>query len=547
MNHLVVAPIVLTALVAGLQVLSFRHHITLQRVCSVAGTVVLLGLAVWQSLEAASGAISVYSLGDWPAPFGIVLVLDRLSALMVLLTSVLALIVLLYAIGSEWDRRGHHFHALFHFQLMGILGAFLTGDIFNLFVFFEVLLIASYGLVIHAGGARRMRAGVQYVIYNLLGSTLFLFALAIIYSVTGTLNMADLAERVSALPADDTAMIRVGAVFLMLVFAIKASILPLHFWLPETYASAPAPVAALFAIMTKVGAYAILRVDTLVFGPDTAATAGMMTWLVLGGGLATLAIGMIGVLGARSLGSLAAFATIGSVGTLLAALALFTPETTVAALYYTLHSTLAGALLFLVVDMVRERRGPAGDALVSAPPIAATGLISALWFVAAIAVAGMPPLSGFIGKLLILDAVRTHEMMWLIWTVVLVGSLLAILGLAQAGSRVFWKTEAPGEEPVEQTALPDPGSLKPLAFPATAAFSLLAAIVALTVFAAPVTRYLEATAQQLYAPKNYIDAVYDLKPVAPPYPGAKPTPNRILAPNAGKKTDAGAAPAKGGS
>jgi multicomponent K+:H+ antiporter subunit D len=143
--------------------------------------------------------------------------------------------------------------------------------------------------------------------------------------------------------------------------------------------------------------------------------------------------------------------------------------------------------------------------------------------------------------------VRTHEMMWLIWTVVLVGSLLAILGLAQAGSRVFWKTEPPGEEPVEQTALPDPGSLKPLALPATAAFSLLAAIVALTVFAAPVTRYLEATAQQLYAPKNYIDAVYDLKPVAPPYPGAKPTPNRILAPNAGKKNDAGAAPAKGGS
>jgi multicomponent K+:H+ antiporter subunit D len=318
MNHLVVAPIVLTALMAGLLILAFRHHLVLQRVFSVAGVVLLIAFGLSQALEASTDTISVYALGDWPAPFGIVLVLDRLSALMVLLTSVLALPVMLYAIGSGWDMRGQHFHPLFHFQLMGICGAFLTGDLFNLFVFFEVLLIASYGLVIHAGGARRLRAGVQYVIYNLLGSTLFLFALAILYSVTGTLNMADMAERVAALPAEDTAMLRVGAIFLMLVFAIKASILPLHFWLPETYAQSPAPVAALFAIMTKVGAYAILRVDTLIFGPETSATAGMMTNLILTGGLLTLAIGMIGVLGARTLGSLAAFATIGSVGTLLA-------------------------------------------------------------------------------------------------------------------------------------------------------------------------------------------------------------------------------------
>jgi multicomponent K+:H+ antiporter subunit D len=543
MNHLIVAPILLPAIVAGLLVLAFRHHMALKRTFSLAGTVLLVVLALWQSGEAATGAISVYALGDWPAPFGIVLVLDRLSALMVLLTSVLALAVLLYAIGSDWDRRGHHFHALFHFQLMGILGAFLTGDLFNLFVFFEVLLIASYGLVIHAGGARRMRAGVQYVVYNLLGSTLFLFALAVLYSVTGTLNMADMAERVAALPMDDTAMLRVGAVLLMLVFAVKASILPLHFWLPETYAQAPAPVAALFAIMTKVGAYSILRVDTLIFGPDTAATAGLMSGLILTGGLATLAVGMIGILGARSLGQVAAFATIGSVGTLLAALALFTPQTTAAALYYTLHSTLAGALLFLVVDMVRERRGGSGDALVSAPPIASTGLISALWFGAAIAVAGMPPLSGFIGKLLILDSVRAHDLMWLIWSVVLIGSLLAILGLAQAGSRVFWKTEVPEKGAVQPD---DAGSSKPLALPVTAVFSLMAAIVALTVFAGPVTRYLDATAAQLYTPKQYIDAVYGQQSVAPPYPGAKPTPNRIIPPAITSGSESGGAKTTGG-
>jgi multicomponent K+:H+ antiporter subunit D len=223
---------------------------------------------------------------------------------------------------------------------------------------------------------------------------------------------------------------------------------------------------------------------------------------------------MIGILGADGLGRLAAFATVGSVGTLLAGLALFTPETTVAALYYTIHSTLAGALLFLVVDMVRERRGAAGDALVSAPPIAAGGMIAALWFGAAIATAGMPPLSGFVGKLLILDAVRGDDWMWLIWTVVLASSLLAILGLAQAGSQIFWKTTEPAQAAGDAPAEAPP----PLALPAAAAFTLIGAIVGLTVFAAPVVAYLEATAGQLYDPSDYIAAV--LGPEAPEIPPA---------------------------
>ncbi|HAW46325.1 MAG TPA: monovalent cation/H+ antiporter subunit D, partial [Roseovarius sp.] len=219
------------------------------------------------------------------------------SAMMVLLTAVLALVVLLYAIGTGWDQRGRNFHALWQFQLMGICGAFLTGDAFNLFVFFEVLLIASYGLMIHAGGARRLKAGVQYVIYNLLGSTLFLFALGTLYAVTGTLNMADLAVRAVEIPVEDSALLRVGAMLLFLVFAIKAALLPLHFWLPNTYAEAPAPVAALFAIMTKIGAYAILRFYTLIFGPDLDVTANLIDDVLLYGALLTLAAGMIGILG----------------------------------------------------------------------------------------------------------------------------------------------------------------------------------------------------------------------------------------------------------
>jgi len=222
MTHWIVLPVVLPAVLAALLTLSMRETPTLQRIFSLSGVAVILAVAVGLVVQASSGQIDVYELGNWPAPFGIVLVLDRLSALMVLLTAVLAALVLLYAIGTGWDQRGQHFHPLYQFQLMGIFGAFLTGDAFNLFVFFEVLLIASYGLMIHAGGRLRLKAGVQYVIYNLLGSTLFLFALGTLYAVTGTLNMADMAERAAQIPAEDGALLRVGAMLLFLVFAISA-------------------------------------------------------------------------------------------------------------------------------------------------------------------------------------------------------------------------------------------------------------------------------------------------------------------------------------
>ena len=280
MTHWLVAPVILPAVLAPFIVLAARYHIGIQRVFSVAGVLALIAIGAGLVWATADGTVMLYQLGDWAAPFGIVLVGDRLSAMMVLLTAVLGLMVLIYSIGSEWDARGNHFHALFQFQLMGIMGAFLTGDLFNLFVFFEVLLIASYGLMIHAGGNDRLRAGVQYVLFNLLGSTLFLFALGAIYAETGTLNMADLALRADLVGEDATVGIRVAAVLLLLVFAIKAALVPLHFWLPSSYAEAPGPVAALFAIMTKVGAYAIIRVYTMIFPPDLAATDGLFSvWL----------------------------------------------------------------------------------------------------------------------------------------------------------------------------------------------------------------------------------------------------------------------------
>ncbi|WP_006786537.1 monovalent cation/H+ antiporter subunit D [Thiorhodospira sibirica] len=502
MQHWIVMPVIIPAIAAPLIAMGMRQDIVLARVFSVATTVALVLLSVLLVFKASDGHTHTYALGNWPAPFGITLVLDRLSALMLLLTSVLALFVLLHAIAG-WDRRGRHFHALFLFLLMGLNGAFLTGDFFNLFVFFEVLLIASYGLMVHAGGAMRLKAGVQYVVINLAGSTLFLFAVGLIYSVTGTLNMADLAQQVPHIPPADQAILHIGALLLLLVFAVKAALVPVHFWLPGTYSLAPAPVAALFAIMTKVGAYAIIRLYTLAFGEGAGDSAWLAAAWLMPAALITLVVGMIGVLAARSLGQMVSFAVIGSMGTLLIPVALFTAPAMSAALYYMVHSTLAAAALFLIVDMVAQRRKEVADHLSLTAPFAQMGLIAGLFFLGAIAMTGMPPLSGFIGKLLILDSARDSTLMAWIWGLILFTSLLAIIGFARAGSLVFWKTHEAGQ-PLRRRArrLPVGNAL-----PFVATGGLLACMVILTAFAGPVALYLDQTAAQLFEPTRYIHAV----------------------------------------
>ncbi|WP_333683549.1 monovalent cation/H+ antiporter subunit D [Pontibaca methylaminivorans] len=513
MSHWIILPIILPAMIAAFILLVLRGEVMLQRVFSIAGTVALVGIAGVLLAQAMDGTITVYELSAWPAPFGIVLVLDRLSALMVMLTALLSLVVVIYSIGTAWDRRGRNFHALFHFQLMGIMGAFLTGDAFNLFVFFEVLLIASYGLMVHGGGAVRLRAGVQYVVYNLLASALFLIALGTLYAVTGTLNMADMAARVSQVPLSEAALLRVGAILLLAVFAVKAALLPLHFWLPASYGNAPGPVGALFAIMTKVGAYCILRMFTLVFGPDQIATVDVQGWL-LPGALLTLAIGMIGLLGTRLLSRLASFAVIASMGTLLIAVSLFTQQSSAAALYYIAHSTFATGLMFLIVDLAATRRG---DAIGVSAPMPQGGLIAALFFGGAITLVGMPPFSGFLGKMLVLDAARHVEWAGLIWAVILSTSLIGIVGFTRAGSLVFWKGHDPGirTEPPDEADLPAPLEAEAAGGPVRASsamafgavWGLFGLVILLTLFAGPMQDYAEATAAQLHAPGDYIRAV----------------------------------------
>ena len=500
MTHWMIVPVVLPALLAPLLGFVMRHDTVLQRTASMAGTVALLAVTLGLAGMAAGGETFVYRLGGWPAPFGIVLVLDRLSALMLVITALLALIVLVHAIATGWDTRGRHFHTLFQFQLMGLCGAFLTGDVFNLFVFFEVLLIASYGLTIHAGGRERIHAGLQYIVMNLAASTLFLFALGTLYASTGTLNIADLAVKVGELPEGEAGLVRVSVMLLLLVFAVKAALFPMQFWLPGTYANAPAPVAALFAIMTKVGAYAILRVHTISFGPGIPGTEDLAASVLYPAALVTIAVGAFGVLGARRLMPLIAFSAIGSMGTLLVAVAAFSPQATMAALYYMVHSTFAAACLFLVADLVVSRR--ASDRLSTAAPTVQNGLFAAIFFAAAIAMAGMPPLSGFLGKLLVLDAMSGPGTIGWVWTFVLVGSLLTIVGFARAGSTLFWKS----------TAVEMPAAVPPAGTPAGPAevapvIATVAVLALLAVFAGPAADYLDATAAQLFDRAGYVAAV----------------------------------------
>ncbi|MEP4525151.1 MAG: monovalent cation/H+ antiporter subunit D, partial [Alloalcanivorax venustensis] len=377
MEHLIIAPILIPAFAGMLLLLEVRERQHLRRLTGLLATLALIpvALGLWQ--QAAAGEIGVYQLGDWRAPFGIVLVLDRLSALMVLLTAVLALPALIYGSRGD-DRRGANFHALFQLQLMGINGAFLTGDLFNLFVFFEVLLIASYGLALHGRGPARVKGGIHYVVLNLIGSALFLVALGLAYGTTGTLNMADFAVKVSELEGNSLDLARLSGLLMWVVFGLKAALFPLYFWLPATYASATAPVAALFAIMTKVGIYAIARVYGLAFSGGALAGLGRDPLWILA--LITLGLAAVGVLGARRLGEMVAYLLVMSVGTMVAGLAWSSPEAFGAMLYYLIHSTLVCGGLFLLADLVSRGRGELADRLEAGPSPIGRGVLGALFF-----------------------------------------------------------------------------------------------------------------------------------------------------------------------
>jgi len=495
MAHLAIAPILLPFISGVVLLMLSQTNLALQRWLALGAVLAQIITAVILLLAVSDGTLLVYRLGDWSAPWGIVLVADRLAAWMILVTTLLALPALLVANGGL-DQQGRHFHVLFQMQLFGLTGAFLTGDLFNLFVFFEILLIASYGLALHGGGAARTRAGLHYVVMNLAGSAVFLLAAGLIYAAMGSLNLADLAAKAGALPPDQLGLARTGGLLLLLVFGLKAALLPLHLWLPAAYAGTSAPVAALFAIMTKVGLYAILRTHTLLFGNVAGELAHLYDPWLLPLALATLAIGTLGALAASSLSRMAAYLVLVSVGTLLAGVAIST-QGIAAALYYLPHSSFTAALLFLLADAIRQRRPADGDQITHGAELPRHALWGGLFFATAVAAAGLPPLSGFLGKFLLLRSAPDQP--W-IWAVVLVGALITVMALARAGSRLFLAATPAQASTPSATPASDTRDL-------IAVGSLLGLILALTVASGPVVDFTQAAAAQLAQPSGYISAV----------------------------------------
>ncbi|WP_312723636.1 monovalent cation/H+ antiporter subunit D [Stutzerimonas kunmingensis] len=491
MNHALILPLLLPLFMGALLLFAHRANKSTKRLLSLAATWTLVPIAIWLVLLADDGQLRIYALGSWQPPFGIILMLDRLSALLLLVTAVLAGFAALYACRGD-DERGPNFHALYQFQLLGINGAFLTGDLFNLFVFFEILLISSYALLLHGHGQRRVRSGMHYVVLNLLGSSLFLIGVSMLYGLLGTLNMVDMAARVSAADPADAPLLAAAGYLLLVVFALKGAILPLYFWLPRAYASATAPVAALFAIMTKVGLYAIIRVFTLVFGSEAGELSGMVDVWLWPLALLTLGAAVIGALAARSLQVLLAYLVVVSVGTLLAGIALGSEAGLAAALYYLVHSTLVAGGLFLLADLIARQRGDLGTDLISAPALRQPLLLGTLFFMGAISVAGLPPFSGFLGKVMLLRAIELGADAIALWAVVLVGGLGMLISLSRAGSLVFWR---PSAEAVGQPA----DAIRILA-----TVGLLLGSVMLVVAAGPLQAFVQATAAQLLDVAPYL-------------------------------------------
>ncbi len=487
MNHWLILPILIPAVTAPLLIVSARYDTPLSRVFCVAANVVIGLVAIVLVHMVSTAGPQSYALGGWPAPYGIVIYADSLTAMMLLLAAMIGLVVSIAVMDGE-DENGRYFHAIFLFQMMGINGAFLTADLFNLFVFFEVMLLASYALMVHGGGANRLRAGLQFVVLNLVGSTLFLIGVGLLYGACGSLNLADVAERVRELPTGQHQAMLTGVALMIGVFALKAALVPFHLWLPGTYREAPPLVTALFAVTTKVGIYAMLRMGfALDFWEPGTLFYSIGQWM-LPAALVTVVVGGIGVVGARRLGEMAGYTVVASMGTILIGVATATEGTLVAAHYYLIHSTLAAALLYFVVALVQVNRGPASDSIRLGTWQRRSGLIGSCYFIAAVAIVGLPPLSGFIGKLLVLKSVQLQPAMIWTWSVLLGASLLMLLGLTRAGIMVFWTGQTQEQEPMHR-----PRGVLTL----VASGIVAASLVGMTVGAAPLMEYLEHVVEHM--------------------------------------------------
>ncbi|KRF46165.1 Na+/H+ antiporter subunit D [Terrabacter sp. Soil810] len=528
---LVPMPVLLPLLGAALT-LAFRRSPRLQRGVSIAvlaAVVAVAGVLVWQTDV---NGPQVLWLGAWQEPLGISLVADRLSALMLLVSGIVTLLVLVFAIGqgqadsddeTESETPLTIFHPTYLVLSAGVANAFLAGDLFNLFVGFEILLFSSYVLITLGGSAARIHAGTTYVVVSLLSSALFLVAIAAAYAATGTVNLAQLAIRIGDLAPGVALVLQLS---LLTAFAIKAAVFPMSAWLPDSYPTAPAPVTAVFAgLLTKVGVYAIIRTQTLLF-PDSP-LQGLLMWAAL----LTMVIGILGAVSQSGLKRILSFTLVSHIGYMIFGIALATPEGTAGAIFYVAHHITIQTALFLITGLVERLAGTTSldrlGGLAVASPVLAT-----LFFVSAMNLSGIPPLSGFLAKVGLLDAgiELGTPLAWLLVVGGIVTSLLTLYALTKVWSQAFWRTladaprstgsaDAPRDhtrdgEPDTDPATESAGALlldtRPRALPrtmlgATAAMTLVGLLI--TVVAGPLFAYTQRAATDLMSRDPYVTSV----------------------------------------
>jgi len=459
----------------------------------------------------ANGAYSV-EIGGWPAPFGIVLVVDRLSALLVTVSAAVLLSVLVFSVGqglADGDRETpvSIYNPTYLILAAGVFNAFIAGDLFNLYVSFEILLAASYVLITLGGTPQRIRAGTTYIVVSLVSSVIFLAAIAMIYGATGTVNIAQLSVRLGQLPEDIQLILHV---MLIVAFGIKAAVFPLSFWLPDSYPTAPAPVTAVFAgLLTKVGVYAIMRTEMIIFPGDELNTPLMIAALL------TMVVGILGAVAQADIKRLLSFTLVSHIGYMLLGIGLGTAAGLSAAIYYVVHHITVQTTLFLAAGLVERQGGTTSinrlGGLLKASPV-----IGVLFFIPMLSLGGIPPFSGFIGKLALFDA-SAKDGSWLAYVLIGAGALVSLLtlyALSRAWNMVFWRPESELEEgpalahPPGEEVLPVQEARTAPRIMLGATGAMVALSVALTVFAGPLYAVSSRAGDNITGPDYYISTVF---------------------------------------
>ncbi|WBL14289.1 Na+/H+ antiporter subunit D [Sutcliffiella sp. NC1] len=490
MSNLVILPI-LIPLLAGTILLFFPRQLQLQKWISVFALSLTTISSIVLVQTVFNNGIQTLELGGWKPPFGIVLVADMFSALLVLTGIVVSFTCILFAFKSIGeDREKHYFYAFTQFLITGVMGAFLTGDLFNLFVFFEVFLMASYALIVIGGTKIQLRESLKYVLINVISSALFVIAVAYIYAVLGTLNIADLGARVAEY--GQTPLLTVIAILFLVVFGLKGGLFPLYFWLPGSYKAPPYAVTALFgALLTKVGVYAIFRMFSVIFPHEPQITHQIIA--VLAG--ITILIGAIGAVAYSDVKQIIIYNIITAIGVIVFGVVIATETGYAGAIYYLVHDMVIKGALFLLAgamftitgtNKIKEMGG-----LIKRHP-----LLGWMFFLAALALAGIPPLSGFVGKVLLTQAGLSEGHYWFV-AVMLLSSLLVLYSVMKIFLNCFFREEVLTEKE-------EKGSIKGLVYPSVI---LIAISVFLGVGAEVVTPYIMQAAETLADPTAYIQAV----------------------------------------